>query len=117
MGVTVGGQHLENAVELASKNDDLGSLASAAQVSEEQGLYTLSIRAYERIAKASPRNEIEMLEKVYELALRNRDTPKLFEIGERICELRPGSGLYRDRIQYLTLLTTRTGHEGHVMAS
>jgi tetratricopeptide (TPR) repeat protein len=98
-------QHLENAVELASKNDDLGSLASAAQVSEEQGLYTLSIRAYERIAKASPRNEIEMLEKVYELALRNRDTPKLFEIGERICELRPGSGLYRDRIQYLTLLT------------
>ena len=98
-------QHLENAVEMASKNDDVGSLASAAQVSEEQGLYSLSIRAYERIAKASPRNEIEMLEKVYELALRNRDTPKLFEIGERICELRPNSGLYRDRIQYLTLLT------------
>lgn len=98
-------QHLENAVELASKNDDLGSLASAAQVSEEQGLYTLSIRAYERIAKASPQHEIEMLEKVYELALRDRDTPKLFEVSERICELRPSSGVYRDRIQYLTLLT------------
>lgn len=98
-------QHLENAVEFASKNDDLGSLASAAQVSEEQGLYSLSIRAYERIAKASPQHEIEMLEKVYELALRNRDTPKLFEVSERICELRPGSGVYRDRIQYLTLLT------------
>lgn len=98
-------QHLENAVEMASKNDDLGSLASAAQVSEEQGLYTLSIRAYERIAKARPQNEIEMLEKVYELASRNRDTPKLFEVSERIFELRPSSGVYRDRIQYLNLLT------------
>lgn len=98
-------QHLENAVELASKNDDLGSLASAAQVSEEQGLYELAIRAYERIGKASPNNEIEMLEKVYALALRNRDTPKLFEISEKISGLRPSSGVYRDRIQYLTLLT------------
>jgi len=98
-------KHLENAVELASKNNDLGTLAAAAQVSEEQGLYDFAIRAYERIAKASPQHEIEMLEKVYELALRNRDTQKLFEISEKVSALRPSSGVYRDRVQYLTLLT------------
>jgi tetratricopeptide (TPR) repeat protein len=98
-------QHLENAVEMASKNDDLGSLASAAQVSEEQGLYSLAIRAYERIGKASPQNEIEMLEKVYSLALSSRETQRLVEVCARLTELRPSSGVFRDRALYLTLLT------------
>lgn len=98
-------QHLENAVEMASKNDDLGSLASAAQVSEEQGLYSLAIRAYERIGKASPQNEIEMLEKVYSLALSSRETQRLVDVCARLTELRPSSGVFRDRAQYLTLLT------------
>jgi tetratricopeptide (TPR) repeat protein len=97
-------QHLENAVESALKTDDFGSLFAITQVAEEQGLYELAIRCYERIATGSPRHELDMLEKIYELALRIRDTPKLFQVSSKISQLRPKNGAFQDRVHYLSLL-------------
>lgn len=98
-------QHLENAVEAAFKTQDFASLMAAAQVGEEQGLYDLAIRCCERIASGSPRHAVDMLEKIYELAQRTRDTARLFEVSEKLSTLRPDSGIYRDRVHYLSLLT------------
>ena len=97
-------QHLENAVEAAIATKDYASLAAAAQVSEEQGLYELAIRCYDRIATDNAEREVDMLEKIYELTLRMRDTARLLQISEKLSRLLPTSGIYRDRVHYLDLL-------------
>lgn len=98
-------QHLESAVEAAIKTNDFPSIGAAAQVGEEQGLYELALRCYERIANGSPQHETDMLEKIYELALRMRDTARLFQVSQQLNDRHPDSGIYRDRVHYLSLLT------------
>ncbi len=100
-------EHLERAVDLAGRSQDLGTFAAASQVAEEQGLYELAIRCWERLIPESPRMEVELLEKIHQNALRLRDTRRLLEVSRRQAELRPASGLFRDRLQYLNLLTGR----------
>jgi tetratricopeptide (TPR) repeat protein len=97
-------QYLESAVESAIKTDDFGTLAAASQVAEAQGLYDLGIRCYDRLGTANPRMEIDMLERMLDLALRLRDTPRMLEVSQKLLALRPTSGVYRDRCHYLRLL-------------
>ena len=98
-------EHLESAFEMAVKADDYGSLAAASQVAESRGLYDMALRCYERLAKASPRVEIEMTEKAREMALRLRDTREMMRASQRLVELRPASEAFRDDLDYLRLLS------------
>ena len=100
-------EHLERAVDLAGRTQDNGTFAAAAQVAEDQGLYELAIRCYDRLIPESPRLEVELLEKIHENALRLRDTPRLLEVARRLTALRPSSGVFRDRLQYFSLLSGR----------
>ena len=74
-------------------------------MAEDQGLYELAIRCYERLVPESPKLEVELLEKVHQNALHLRDTPRLLDVSRRLVHLRPLSGVFRDRLHYLNLLT------------
>lgn len=98
-------EHLERAFEQAVKTDDFGSIAAASQVAEARGLYDLALRCYDRLAKASPKVEIEMTEKARDMALRLRDTKQMMTACQRLVELKPGSEAYRDQLDYLRLIS------------
>ncbi len=98
-------EHLESAFEHAVKTDDFSSIAAASQLAESRGLYDLAYRCYEKLAKASPKVELEMMEKVREMALRLRDTQRLMEASQKLLDLRPGNGAFRDQVAYLRLLS------------
>jgi tetratricopeptide (TPR) repeat protein len=98
-------QYLEEAVQASIKTDDGVTLAAASLVSERLGHYDLATRCYQQLALINPKFEVEMLDKVYEMALRQRDTPLMLKTSQQLNEKRPTHGHFRDRLRYLKLLT------------
>lgn len=97
-------QYLEEAVASAVKTDDGLTLQAASMVSERLGLYNLAIRSYQKLAELNPKFEVEMLDKVFEMAQRQRDTALMLKISKQLHEKRPTHGIFRDRVRYLKLL-------------
>lgn len=97
-------QYLEEAVASAVKTDDGLTLQAASMVCERLGLYDLAIRSYQRLAALNPKFEVEMLDKVFEMAQRQRDTALMLKTSRQLNDKRPTHGIFRDRLRYLKLL-------------
>jgi tetratricopeptide (TPR) repeat protein len=98
-------QYLEEAVQASIQTDDSVTLTAASLVSERLGHYDLATRCYQRLALINPKFEVEMLDKVYEMAQRQRDTALMLKTCQQLNDKRPTHGHFRDRLRYLKLLT------------
>ncbi len=97
-------EHLERAFEQGVKTDDYSSIAAASQVAEACGNYDLALRCYEKLAAATPRTQVEMTEKVLDMAWRLRDSRQVMQASKKLLDMRPASLVFRSRIAYLRLL-------------
>ncbi len=96
---------LEEAVQASQQADDGVTLAAAALVAERTGHYDLASRCFQHLSVINPRFEVEMLDKVYEMAQRQRNTPVMLQTIQQLHDKRPTHGIFRDRLRYLKLLT------------
>lgn len=96
---------LEEAVQASQQADDGVTLTAAALVAERTGHYDLASRCFQHLSVINPRFEVEMLDKVYEMAERQRNTPVMLRTIQQLHDKRPTHGIFRDRLRYLKLLT------------
>ena len=78
---------------------------AAATLAEEIGLWDVALLFYEGLAKNQPQSRLQMIEKVQEMAIRDRDTNATLNAARRLHEIRPNNRQYADRTLYLRLLS------------
>ncbi|MDB6004236.1 MAG: hypothetical protein JWR15_1223 [Prosthecobacter sp.] len=96
--------HLELALREAKTNKEHFVLSLVAQMSYEANMPDLALQAYQALADARYGQELEMLEKGWEMALLLKESEDLLKIAERLAELRPDNHLFVWRRDYLRLL-------------
>ncbi len=75
-----------------------------AGLAENLGIFDLARQGYLRVAETKPRNIVTIVEKLHELAAREKDIPAMFTTLRKLRELRPGNQSYTDRLNYLRLV-------------
>lgn len=78
---------------------------AAATLAEDIGLWDVALLFYEGLAKNQPQSRLQMIEKVQEMAIRDRDTSATLNAARRLLEIRPNNRQYADRAIYLQLLS------------
>lgn len=98
-------QHLNVVYEASGHGRDGNTAKMAAAIAEEAGLYDLAAKFYQGLSEYQPKLKIPMLEKVYEMASRDRDTDEVIRVARRLLELRPENPQYIQRLLYLQLVS------------
>ncbi len=96
--------HLRLAItkSLAVKNHSV--LRAAAQTAEDLRLWELAFHAYSTLAAETKGHELEMLEKCWRIAVEGGDLSRQIDTARRQHALRPTSGHFARRLDYLRLL-------------
>jgi tetratricopeptide (TPR) repeat protein len=97
-------QHLNIVYEASGHGRSEGAARAGATIAEEAGLYDVAAQFYEGLAEHQPNLKFTMLEKVYEMSLRGRDTERVLQVARQQLSLRPENPLYVDRVIYLQLV-------------
>lgn len=82
-------QALQAALMASGEGSDAQSAQLTLAVAEELAQWDLAIRACEGIAKNHPRTRVTMLEKIFEISLRDKHTPGVVSASARLAELQP----------------------------
>ena len=98
-------QHLNVVYEASGHGRDGSTAKLAADIAEEAGLYDLAAKFYQGLSEYQPKAKISMLEKVYEMAARSRDTDEVIRVAKQLLALRPQNPQYIERLQYLQLVS------------
>ena len=98
-------QHLNVVYEACGHGRDEATARAGATIAEEANLYDVAAQFYEGLAEHQPQVKVPMLEKVYEMAMRGRDTDRVMKVSEELQSLRPENPLYADRVLYLHLVS------------
>lgn len=98
-------QHLNVVYEASGHGRDGSTAKLAADIAEEAGLYDLAAKFYQGLSEYQPKVKIPMLEKVYEMAARSRDTDEVIRVAKQLLALRPQNPQYIERLQYLQLVS------------
>ncbi|MCX6854217.1 MAG: hypothetical protein NTV80_04850 [Verrucomicrobia bacterium] len=98
-------QHLDTVYEASGHGRDGATALASAALSEELGLWDIALLFYEGLAKHQPQARLKMIEKVQEMAIRDRDTNAALSAAQRLLEIRPENHQYADRALYLQLLS------------
>jgi tetratricopeptide (TPR) repeat protein len=98
-------QHLNVVYEACGHGRDGSTAKLAADIAEEAGLYDLAAKFYQGLSEYQPKAKISMLEKVYEMATRSRDTDEVIHVAKQLLALRPQNPQYIERLQYLQLVS------------
>ena len=69
-----------------------------AGLAESLGIFDLARQGYERVAEAKPRNLVVIVEKLHELAARDKDIHTMFATLRKLREVRPGNQGYTDTV-------------------
>lgn len=107
-------QHLNVVYEASGHGRDGSTAKLAADIAEEAGLYDLAAKFYQGLSEYQPKVKIPMLEKVYEMAARSRDTDEVIRVAKQLLDLRPQNPQYIERLQYLQLVS---GQEMEIQAA
>jgi len=97
-------QHLSTVYEATGHGRDGQMAAAAAALAEEAGVWDVAALLYEGLAEHQPKSSVPMLEKVYQMALRSRDTDAVLDSSRRLLALRPDNQRYAADDLYLRLL-------------
>ncbi|MDZ4289377.1 MAG: hypothetical protein U0984_15545, partial [Prosthecobacter sp.] len=98
-------QHLLIAFEAAGRGQKGEVTLEAARFAEECGLWSVAAICYKGIAHAHPTAQIKMLEKVHEMALRQRDTTAVLQSARFLAEQSPANKNFATRLLYFQLIT------------
>ncbi|HYF34829.1 MAG TPA: hypothetical protein VD994_06010 [Prosthecobacter sp.] len=97
-------QHLL-AVYAAAGQGEKGEITlEAARFAEECGLWRVAATCYQGIARAHPTAQIRMLEKVHEMALRDRNSAAALQSARHLAEQNPANSSFAARQIYLQLI-------------
>ena len=118
-------QHLDIVYEATGHGREGATAMAAATLAEELGLWEVALLFYEGLAKHQPQSRLKMIEKVQEMAVRDRDTNATLSAASRLLEIRPDNRQYADRALYLHLLSgdevelaiEKTAHTDSTMAT
>ena len=97
-------QHLSTVYEATGHGRDGQTAIAAAALAEEAGVWDVAAQLYEGLAENQPKSSVPMLEKVYLMALRSRDTDAVLKSSSRLLALRPDNQRYLADDVYLRLL-------------
>lgn len=98
-------QYLLSAFEAAGQGQKGEITMEAARFAEECGLWSVAAICYKGIARAHPTAQIKMLEKVHEMALRDRDTDSVLQSARLLAEQSPANKTFANRLVYFQLIT------------
>lgn len=85
------------------QNDATGQMT--AELAEQTNQWDLASQYYEALAEKHPLKQIPMLEKVYEMAMRDRNTTSVLAAARKLAQLLPDNQIYAQRVQYLELVS------------
>lgn len=98
-------QQLDIVYEATGHGREGATAMAAATLAEDIGLWDVALLFYEGLAKNQPQSRLQMIEKVQEMAIRDRDTSATLNAARRLLEIRPNNRQYADRAIYLQLLS------------
>jgi hypothetical protein len=96
--------HLLAAYNAAGKGEKGESTLEAARYAEECGFWSVAATCYQGIARAHPTAQIRMLEKVHEMALRDRDSGAALNSARYLAEQNPANRSFAERYTYFQLI-------------
>jgi len=96
--------HLEEAILQGAVEKNALALLGAIRLAESWNMTDLALQASQVLAEPGSPSEVQMLEKCWELATIQNDTPLLTTLAGRLLQLRPDDLQYSYRRDYLRLL-------------
>lgn len=97
-------QQLDTAYETSGRGKEVETTVLGAQLSERLGLWTHAARFYRALSGVNDKAQIPMLNKVFEMAERDRNGDLMLEVTDELAQLRPSSAVFRGRALYLRLV-------------
>lgn len=97
-------QQLDTAFETSGRGKEVETTLLGAQLSEKLGLWPQAARCYRALSQVNDKAQIPMLNKVYEMAERDRNGSLMLDVTKELMQLRPSSAVFRSRAQYLRLV-------------
>lgn len=95
---------LKLAIKQAASTKNFGPLRAAAQVAEDLGMWAIAMEGYLQLAQPESTQELDMLEKCWQIAGRLGDSGHLLKTARKQSSLRPTSRYFASRLDYLRLL-------------
>ncbi len=109
-------QHLNLAFESAGAGQDAEATRAVAEVAEQASEWDIAVQCYTALADRYPQSQLTMLEKVLEIATRDRNTEAVLRAAQRISQLIPENAFHARRVLYLQLLLgTQIEHSAHLL--
>jgi len=96
--------HLESAFAQTGRGANEGAARATAEVAEQMGQWDLAAQYYQETAQQQPISQGTLMEKVYEMAMRGRDTGAAIKAARQLAELHPENLVYTQRALYLGLV-------------
>lgn len=103
-GIQTVRHHLEAAFAQTTGGQEESAAQLTATTAEEMNQWDLAARFYRDIAGLHPLSRSAMLEKVYAMALRGRDTDTALTATRELAALHPDNRIFSQRFTYLQLL-------------
>ena len=97
--------HLRSAFEASGKGKQQRAALEVARIAENCGLWDVAAECYRGIASTTPGNAIPMLEKVHEMAVRERDTMEALQTARDLAEQQPANKAFSATSLYFQLLS------------
>lgn len=104
IGIKTIRHHLEAAYAQSGRGQDETTARMTAEIAEQMGQWDLAAEYYGEIASKQPLSQVSMLEKVYEMALRERDTNAALKSARELAKLNPENQTFTQRARYLELI-------------
>lgn len=95
---------LNLAIKQAASTKNFGPLRAAAQVAEDLEMWEIAMEGYLQLAQPESPQELDMLEKCWQIAGRLGDSGRLLNTARKQSSLRPTSRYFASRLDYLRLL-------------
>lgn len=95
---------LKLAIKQAASTKNFGPLRAAAQVAEDLEMWEIAMEGYLQLAQPESLQELDMLEKCWQIAGRLGDSGRLLNTARKQSTLRPTSRYFASRLDYLRLL-------------
>lgn len=96
--------HLESAFAQTGRGADEAAARTTAEVAEQMGQWDLAAQYYQETALLQPLAQGPLMEKVYEMAMRGRDTGAAVKAAHQLADLHPENRVYTQRALYLNLM-------------
>lgn len=97
-------RHLTAAFASTQFGQNAATAQMVAELAEQTNQWDLASEYYAALAEKHPLKQIPMLEKVYDMAMRARDTAAVLKSTRQLTKLLPDNQIYAQRLLYLELV-------------